>query len=122
MFQCAERRTNGDRTQNSIARFYCLAVQRRSANDERPRTIGQTARPFTGRCRLKDARVVFRARDLVEDGTERASNNISGLSPRETDRPARGKVKPASLQIECHFSISRTLVASSSVENGFCRK
>ena len=97
-------------------------IQRRGTNHEWARPIGKPAGPSARRCRLEDARVVLGAGDLAKDATERAPQNISGESSGKVHGIARGEVEPARFKIERHFSISRTLVASSSVENGFCKK
>ncbi len=98
------------------------AVQVRGANDEWPWAIGKPAGPVARGCGLEDARVVLGAGDLAKDAAERAPQNVARESGGKVDGISRGEVEPARFKIERHFSISRTLVASSSVENGFCRK
>jgi len=111
-----------DRKIDWLARRDGPLIQVRGTNDEWPWPIGKSAGPCARRCRLEDARVVFRRCGRAKDAAERASQNVSRESCGKMDGIARGEVQPALFKIERHFSISRTLVASSSVENGFCKK
>jgi hypothetical protein len=97
-------------------------IERRGTNHEWSRPIGKPAGPCARGCGLEDTRIVFGVRDGTKDAPERAPQDISGESGGKVDGIARGEMEPARFKIECHFSISRTLVASSSVENGFCKK
>jgi len=77
-------------------RFYYLAVQGRSADDEGPRPVGKTTGPGARGCWREDTRVIFRARDLAKDAPKRAPQNIPAEAGGKVNGIPRGQVEPAS--------------------------
>src|SRR5579863_1859293 len=111
-----------DTAAKTIAREESAACERRGTKCEWARPVPQPARPGALRRRLKNVGVILRARHFTQGHSQRAAYNISCHSGWKLNFTPRRQMKAALVQTKGHLSISRILVASSSVEKGFCRK